>query len=395
MDITAIQAALQEQNLAGWLFYDFRKSNLIAYQVLDLPTEAMYTRRWFYFIPTQGEPVALVSAVESHVLQTLPGRKAVFRTWSEMQEHLRSLLSSGSYVAMEYSPLNAIPYVSRVDAGTIELILSLGAEVISSADLVQRFTAQLSSEQLYSHRAAGRRLISAKDNLFIQLGEDLRAGRDLDEWSVQQRFIALIRAEGIELPEDELPIVAVNANASNPHYEPTSLVHDPIRPGDLILFDFWGTLPQANAIFADYTWMAFAGTREDIPTRYTDVFEVVRNARDSAIAFMRESLAAGRTIQGFAVDDVARGVITRAGYADYFVHRTGHSIGTALHGNSANIDNYETQDERRLLPLTCNSIEPGIYLPEFGIRSEVNTLILEHDVEVTGTPIQQEISALL
>jgi Xaa-Pro dipeptidase len=395
MDITTIQKTLQETDLAGWLFYDFRKSNLIAYQVLDLPTEAMYTRRWFYFIPAQGEPTAVVSAVESHVLQTLPGHKAVFRTWSEMQAHLRSFLPAGARVAMEYSPLNAIPYISRVDAGTIELVRSLGVEVVSSADLVQRSTARLSSEQLYSHREAGRRLITAKDNLFVELGEDLRAGRELDEWSVQQRFIALIRAEGIDLPEDELPIVAVNANASNPHYEPTALVHDPIHVGDLILFDFWGTLPQPNAIFADYTWMAFAGTRADIPSRYADTFAVVREARDSAIAFMRESLAAGKTIQGLQVDDVARRIITNAGYADYFVHRTGHSIGTALHGNSANIDDYETQDERTLLPFTCNSIEPGIYLPEFGIRSEVNTLILEHDVEVTGTPIQQQITALL
>ncbi|GCF10588.1 M24 family metallopeptidase [Dictyobacter arantiisoli] len=395
MIIERIQQVLREAHLDGWLFYDFHKSNPIAYQVLQLPVDTMYTRRWFYYVPAEGTPVAIISAVESHVLRSLPGARLSFQTWQDMHVHLRSFLSQGARVAMEYSPLNAIPYVSRVDAGTVELIRSFGVEVVTSANLAQHFIAQLTPEQIASHRKAGRLLIAAKDALFAQLQSDLSAGKDLNEYQVQQRFVALIQAAGLALPEDEMPIVAVNGNASNPHYEPTVAHYSPIRRGDLILFDFWAKLPQPEAVFADYTWMAFAGTRDEIPARQREVFEVVRDARDSAIAFIRESLAAGRAVEGRAADDVARNVVTRAGYAEYFVHRTGHSIGPVLHGNGANVDNFETQDERTLLPSTCNSIEPGIYLPEFGIRSEVDLLISEHDAEVTGVPIQTEISPLL
>ncbi|GCE05388.1 M24 family metallopeptidase [Dictyobacter aurantiacus] len=395
MDIEKIQRVLQDEKLDGWLFYDFRKSNPIAYQVLQLPVEAMYTRRWFYFVPAQGTPVALISAVEPHILATLPGERVLFRTWQEMHTHLREILPAQARVAMEYSPFNAIPYVSRVDAGTIELVRSFGAEVVTSANLAQHFIAQLTEEQMYTHRQAGRLLIAAKDTLFAQLGSDLSAGRELNEFEVQQRFVALIQQAGLELPEDEMPIVAVNEHSGNPHYEPTALQHSPIQRGDLVLFDFWAKLPRPDSVFGDYTWVAFAGTRDEIPARQREVFEVVSNARDSAIAFVRERMAAGGYVKGGDVDDVCRQVITKAGYGDYFVHRTGHSIGPVLHGNGANVDNFETRDERTLLPYTCNSIEPGIYLPEFGIRSEVDLLILEHDAEVTGVPIQKEIVALL
>ncbi|GCE19425.1 M24 family metallopeptidase [Dictyobacter kobayashii] len=395
MNIKKIQQVLQEAKLDGWLFYDFRKSNPIAYQVLQIPVDAMYTRRWFYFVPAQGDPIALISAVEPHILSSLPGERVLFRTWQEMHARLRDILPAHATIAMEYSPLNAIPYVSRVDAGTIELVRSFDVEVVTSANLAQRFIAQLSEEQIYSHREAGRLLIAAKDILFAQLGADLREGRALNEFEVQQRFVALIQQAGLELPEDEMPIVAVNANSGNPHYEPTALQHSPIRRGDLVLFDFWARLPRPDAVFGDYTWVAFAGTRDEIPARQREVFEVVRSARDSGIAFVRARLAAGGSVEGREVDDVTRNVIVKAGYGDYFVHRTGHSIGSVLHGNGANIDNFETQDERTLLPYTCNSIEPGIYLPEFGIRSEVDLLILEHDAEVTGVPIQNEIVPLL
>ncbi|GLV58646.1 peptidase M24 [Dictyobacter sp. S3.2.2.5] len=395
MDIEKIQRVLRDEKLDGWLFYDFRKSNPIAYQVLQLPVDAMYTRRWFYFVPAQGTPVALISAVEPHILATLPGERVLFRTWQEMHAHLREMLPAQARVAMEYSPFNAIPYVSRVDAGTIELVRSFGAEVVTSANLAQHFIAQLTEEQMYTHRQAGQLLIAAKDTLFAQLGSDLSAGRELNEFEVQQRFVALIQQAGLELPEDEMPIVAVNEHSGNPHYEPTSSQHSPIRRGDLVLFDFWAKLPRPDAVFGDYTWVTFAGTREEIPARQREVFEVVRNARDSAIAFVRERMAAGGYVKGGDVDDVCRQVITKAGYGDYFVHRTGHSIGPVLHGNGANVDNFESRDERTLLPNTCNSIEPGIYLPEFGIRSEVDLLILEHDAEVTGVPIQKEIVALL
>ena len=393
MHLEQIQQALREEGLDGWLFYDFRKSNPIAYQVLSLSLDMFVSRRWFYFVPAQGTPVALVSAVEAHVLNALPGERLVFRTWREMQTHLGTILQPGMRIAMEYSPMNAIPYMARVDGGTLELVLSYEVEIVSSADIAQRFVAQLSEKQMEDHREAGRRLIAAKDTLFMSLGEDLRAGIALNEYSVVQHFTRLIQQAGLVLADP--PHVAVNANASNPHYEPTRNRHSPIRRGDLILFDFWAHLPGADAIFADYTWMAFAGTSDEIPAYQREIFEIVRRARDAGIAYVREQLAAGQCVEGRQVDDVTRAVIAGAGYADYFVHRTGHSIGTVVHGNGANLDNFETEDSRALLPSTCCSMEPGIYLPEFGIRSEVNLLIHKHDVEVTGIPAQDEIVALL
>ena len=393
MNLELIQQSLQSEGYDGWLFYDFRKSNPIAYQVLSLPLDGFFSRRWFYFVPTEGTPTALVSAVEAHVLQALPGEQCIFRTWQEMRSHLGKMLSSGKRIAMEYSPMNAIPYMSRVDGGTLELVRSFGVEVVSSANMAQRFIAQLSTAQIESHREAGRRLIAAKDALFSALGDDLRAGVSLNEFSVVQRFTTLIQQAGLALADP--PHVAVNANASNPHYEPTSENHSFIQRGDLILFDFWARLPEEEAIIADYTWMAFAGTHEEIPALQREVFEIVRRARDTGIAFVRNQLAAGRSVEGRQVDDITRAVIADAGYADYFVHRTGHNIGTMVHGNGTNLDNFETQDNRVLLASTCCSMEPGIYLPQFGIRSEVNLLVHENDVEVTGTPIQEEIVALM
>jgi Xaa-Pro dipeptidase len=393
MDLDGIQQALLADQLDGWLFYDFRKSNPIAYQVLGLAEEAMYTRRWFYFIPAVGTPTAIVSAVEAHVLGVLPGEHLVFRTWQEMHSHLRALLDPGTRVAMEYSLLNAIPYVSRVDAGAVELVRSCGTEVVSSANIAQRFMAQLNQVQLAGHREAGRRLMAAKNLLFAEMGEELRHDAELNEYRVQQRFAELLKQHGVEA--DEPPLIAVNANASNPHYSPSSAQYSPLRRGDLVLFDFWGHLPERGAIYADYTWMAFAGTEEEIPDPQRNVFEVVRRARDTGITFIRERLAAGKTVQGREADDATRAVIAEAGYADYFVHRTGHNIGTEEHGSGANVDNYETQDERLLLPYTCCSIEPGIYLPDFGVRSEIDLLILETDAEVTGGAVQERIVPLL
>jgi Xaa-Pro dipeptidase len=393
MDLEQVQRALRNENLDGWLFYDFRKSNPIAYQVLSLPIDSFFSRRWFYFVPVHGAPVALVSAVEAHVLHSLPGERLVFRTWQEMQSHLRTILRPGTRIAMEYSPMNAIPYMARVDGGTLELVRSFGVEIVSSANIAQRFIAQLSEAQMESHREAGRRLIAVKDALFVALGDELRAGVTLDEYNVVQRFTAIIQHAGLVLADP--PHVAVNANASNPHYEPTSDNHSPIQRGDLILFDFWAHLPEADAIFADYTWMAYAGSRDEIPAHQREVFEIVRRARDTGIAYVHEQLAEGLRVEGRQVDDVTRAVIADAGCGDYFVHRTGHSIGTVVHGNGANLDNYETQDDRVLLSSTCCSMEPGIYLPEFGIRSEVNLLIHERGVEVTGIPAQEEIVPLL
>jgi Xaa-Pro dipeptidase len=393
MNLADIQQALRQEGLDGWLFYDFRQSNPIAYQILGLSQQAFYSRRWFYFVPVEGEPVALVSAVEAHVLRALPGRQLIFNTWQELRSHLETLLRLGMRVAMEYSPLNAIPYIARVDAGTIELVRLYGVEVISSANIAQRFIAQLSAEQMESHREAGRRLIAAKDQLFAELGADIREGTPLDEYSVQQRFARLIQERGLVLAD--APLVAVNGNASNPHYEPSVGTNSPIRRGDLVLFDFWAHLPGPTAIFADYTWMGFVGARDEIPARQREVFELVRQARDAGVAFIQKRKEAGEPVQGREADNVVRKVIADASYGAFFVHRTGHNIGTSDHGNGANLDNFETQDERHLLPSTCCSIEPGIYLPEFGVRSEINLLVHERDVEVTGVPAQMEITPLL
>jgi Xaa-Pro dipeptidase len=393
MNLEQIQEALRSERLDGWLFYDFRKSNPIAYQILSISLDSFFSRRWFYFVPAFGTPTALVSAVESHVLRSLPGEQRIFRTWQEMRSHLEDLLPAGRRIAMEYSPMNAIPYMSRVDGGTLELVRSYNVEVVSSANMAQRFIAQLSEAQMESHREAGRRLIAAKDALFAALGDDLRADVTLNEYSVAQRFTTLIQHARLVLTDP--PHVAINANASNPHYESTSKNHSPIRRGDLILFDFWAHLPEEDAIMADYTWMAFAGARDEIPAHQREIFEIVRRARDTGIAFVRTQLAANQPVKGCDVDDATRVVIAHAGYSDYYVHRTGHSIGTAVHGNGTNLDNFETQDNRILLPATCCSMEPGIYLPEYGIRSEVNLLVHERDVEVTGTPVQEEIVALM
>ncbi len=393
MELDRIQQAIQAEQLDGWLLYDFRRSNPIAHRILELPREQMFTRRWFYWIPAQGRPVALVSAVEPHVLRALPGEQQTFRSWQELEARLKALLPAGAHIAMEYSPRNAIPYLACVDAGTIELVRACGVEICTSANLAQRFVACLSQQQIESHREAGRRIMAARGELFEELGEALRRERPLDEYSVQQRFLALMRATGVVV--DEPPLIAVNAHASNPHYLPTAWEHSPIRRGDLLLVDFWAHLPGPDAIYADYTWMAFAGTRDEIPSRQREIFALVCQARDAGLDFIRARLAAGEPVRACDVDDVVRGLIAQAGYGDYFVHRSGHSITTVEHGEGANLDNLETHDERFLLADTCCSLEPGIYLPEFGVRSEVNLLIHERELEITGLPMQEEIVALL
>ena len=391
MDQERLQQAIRNAEIDGWLFFDFRKSNPLAYRVLGLSLDGFYTRRWFYFVPAQGDPTAIISAVEPHVLRELPGRRLVFRSWGELHRLLGEVMQGARRVAMEYSPLNAIPVIAKVDGGTLELIRSLGKEIVSSANLMQQFVAALSQAQVEMHREAGRRLIDVKDALLRSIAEQMRAGTPLTEYSVQQDFRARIRAAGVET--DSAPIVAVNAHASDPHYGPSQNDSAPLREGDLLLLDFWGFLPQPGAIFADYTWTVFLGAR--VPEQQQEVFDVVRRGRDHGIAFLREHREQGKPVQGWEVDQAVRDVITNAGYGEYFVHRTGHSITTVEHGDGANLDNLETHDERLILPNTCCSIEPGIYLPEFGIRSEVDVLVHEHSIEVTGVPIQEELTALL
>jgi len=390
VEIPAIQQLLCERGIDGWLFCDFRRSNAIAYQALGLTTHIV-TRRWYYYVPSAGEPRGIVSALEAGALDALPGDKLVYRTWQERETALAEILRNAGRIALEYSPRNAIPYISRVDAGTVEFLRSLGKEIVSSADLVQHAVARWTAAQLRSHLDASQRLMRAKDHAFAYIGDRLRAREEPTDYEVQQLMWADYARAG--LVADDPPIVATNAHASNPHYLPTAGNATPIRRGDTVLIDFWAKLETPGAVYADHTWMAFAGA--EVPIRQEEVFRHVAAARDAAIERVRQAMASGNPLRGCEVDDAARDVIARAGYGDYFVHRTGHSIGEEVHGDGANMDNFETRDERLLLPLTCFSIEPGIYLPDFGVRSEVNVHIDDGGaLTVTGGP-QMAMSTLL
>jgi Xaa-Pro aminopeptidase len=396
VDVQLIQSALRESDIDGWLFYDFRRSNPIAYTVLGLPAQGLFSRRWMYYLPKEGEPVSLTSAVESHVLSSLPGKQRVYRTWQDYQRQLADMLRGTRRVAMEYVPENGIPYASRVDAGTVEMVRALGPEVVSSADIAQQFEAVLTPAQIESHRQAGRALQRVFQELCRWLREQLLHGAPLTEYDTQQRALQLMAAEHLHADPSDLPLVAINGNAANPHYSPQPFGSSPLGQGDLLLLDFSAPLLGDGNVFADYTWMVFLGNQ--VPERIATLFAIIRDARDAGTRFLAQSLAGNRRIEGWEVDDEVRKVIADAGYGDYFVHRTGHSIGGPMvHGNGANFDNLETHDTRQILPSTCASVEPGIYLPHegLGLRTEVDVLILPEGIEVTGTPAQMEVPALL
>jgi Xaa-Pro dipeptidase len=394
LDVAAIQAAVRDAGFDGWLFYDFRRSNPIAHRVLDIPSHQFFSRRWFYWVPAAGEPAKVVSAVEAHVLDALPGQKYVFPTWQALRQALQTLMQGARHVAMEYEPDGGNPYVSIVDAGTVEMVRALGPEVVSSGDIAQRFEAVLTPAQIESHRAAGAALLRARDGIFAWVRSQLHADVALTEYSIQQEFARLMIAEGLAA-EEHPPLVSVNANAGNPHYSPTAERHAPARPGDLLLLDFSAPLAGEGNVVADYTWMAVLGER--VPERPARLFAVIRDARDRGIALLRERFEQGTPLQGYAVDDAVRAVIEQAGYGPAFVHRTGHNIGTMVHGRGAHLDNLETHDTRTLLANTCTSVEPGIYLPDdgIGVRTEVDVLLLPGGIEVTGVPAQTEILPLL
>jgi Xaa-Pro aminopeptidase len=389
MDLKAIQAALGEAKLDGWLFYDHHRRDPIAYRVLKI-NPVMCTRRWYYLIPTEGEPVKLVHRIEAHNLAGLPGSEEQYSSWREQREGLSRMLGGKPRIAMQYSALNNIPYVGLVDAGTVELVRECGVEVVSSADLVQQFEACWSEEQWQSHRAAGQVVHEAIHAAFPMIRDAIRAGKTLGEYDVQQEIVRRFEANG--LMADEAPNVSVNAHTADPHYSPSLENSQPIRAGDLVLLDVWAKQNQPGAVYFDITWMGYVG--ETVPPRYAEIFEVVREARDAAIRLVQEAARAGRPLRGYEVDDAAREVVTRRGFGTCFVHRTGHSIGEEVHGNGANMDNFETHDERRVIPRTCFSIEPGVYLHDFGVRSEVNVFVEERDARVTGE-IQQGILPIL
>ena len=350
----------------------------------------MCTRRWYYLIPAWGEPSRLVHRIERGNLDGVPGALQFYSSWTEQREHLRQMLEGKRRIAMQYSPLNDIPYVGLVDAGTIELVRSFGAEVVSSADLVQLFEARWSDAALASHFEAGKAVHAAVNGAFAAIRAGVRAGKILNEYDVQQEMMRIFAAHGVET--DEPPIVAVNANSANPHYDPKKDSALPIREGDFVLLDVWAKQSKPGAVYFDITWTGFVG--ETVPARYAEIFNIVSEARDAAVNMVKNSMQKGTPLYGYQVDDAARGVIDRAGYGDKFVHRTGHSIGEDVHGNGANMDNLETHDSRQVLSRTCFSVEPGIYLDDFGVRSEVNVYVEEHDARVTGE-IQQAVVPIL
>jgi len=388
-DIPGMQSDLRAAKLDGWLFYDFRGRDPIAQRILDLP-EGMRTRRWFYFVPAKGTPKKLVHKIEAQSLAALPGDTLYYAGQDELRENVGKMLGRAKNVAMQYSPKNAIPYVAMVDAGTVELVRDSGVKVVSSADLVQKYEACWSDEQLESHRAAGVAIDRIAREAFQYAAKNVREKKAITEYDLKVWILKEFENAGIWAEEG--PDIAVNANASDPHYGPTAESAAPIRQGDLLLLDIWGKRKTPGSVYYDITWMGYLGA--EVPEKYAKVFRVVREARDKAVDLILKNIAAGKPLQGWQVDKAARSIIEKAGYGKYFFHRTGHSIGEKVHGNGANMDGLETHDVRHLIPRTCNSIEPGVYLPEFGIRSEVNVYIDEHEARVTGA-VQKEILPLL
>jgi Xaa-Pro aminopeptidase len=390
LDVPAVQRALRAEGLDAWLLYDFHGSNPIAAKLAGLVGGAhMTTRRWYYLIPAAGEPRGLVHAIERHNLDGLPGEKIVYAGRRQLDAELSRLLAGVSRVAMEYSPDCAIPYLSRVDAGTAEAVRRRGVEIFSSGDLVQQFEAAWDAAQLASHRSASEALYRIKDGAFAAAAAALRDRRGLTEYALQQQMVAWFEEEG--LVSDSPPVVAIGANAGNPHYLPTAEHTRPIVADEVLLLDLWGKRTGSGAVFADITWVGLTG--RTVPAEPARAFRAVAEARDAAVALVEEASRTGRDLRGWEVDRAARTVLERAGYADHILHRTGHSLGESVHGNGVHLDDYETHDDRRVLPGTGFTIEPGLYFEEFGVRTEINMFRGAQDAVVTG-PRQMEIITL-
>ena len=392
IDIAAVQAALQADGLDGWLLYDFRGQNAIAVDVTGVARQGghLATRRWYYLIPATGEPRGLVHAIERHSLAHLPGTTQRYSGREQLIEGLRTLLEGMRRVAMEYSAECAIPYISRVDAGTIELVRRAGADVVSSGDLVQRFAAVWDAAAIATHRDASDKLYRVKDRACEAIARRTRDGVPTTEYDIQQLMAADFRSEGLVTDSD--PNVSAVENTGNPHYLPTATKSRAIGRDEIVLLDLWGKLDRPGAVFADITWMSFTGRQP--PDRYVKAFDAVAAARDAAISLVQRAAASGQQLRGWQVDRAASSVLQSAGYRDQILHRTGHSLGEAVHGNGVNMDDYETHDDRRLLPGTGFTIEPGVYFSDFGVRSEINMIVSARDASVTG-PVQTEIQALV
>jgi Xaa-Pro dipeptidase len=390
-DLSSVQSAIIQLGFDGWLLYDFRGLNVLAQRIVGV-ADSHLSRRWFYFIPARGEPKKLVHRIEPRALDGLPGSHQLYLRWQELEAGVGSLLQGSKRVAMEYVPRNANPYVSRVDAGTIELVRSFGLEVLPSGDLIQLFEACWDDEQWAMHQEAAKHTRSAYDVANAFMAQRVRQGQPVRESDVQQVILAHFKANG--LITDHPPIVGVNAHSGDPHYSTTPATDWPIREGDFVLIDLWAKLEKPRAVYSDLTRTFFIG--KEVPAKFTQIFKIVAAARDAAIQRVRDAFKKGEALQGWQVDEACRDVIEKAGYGQSFCHRTGHSIGQEVHGNGANIDGLETREERRVLPRTCFSVEPGIYLPEFGVRSEVDVFVdARGGVHVTGGEPQTEVTAVL
>jgi Xaa-Pro dipeptidase len=390
--LTEIQRAVREQGIDGWLLYDFRGSNVFAQRVLELPREAAQSRRFFYLIPATGEPKKLVHSIERWTLDSWPGEKVVYLSWQSLREGVCDLLKGARRIAMEYSPNGNIPYISRVDAGTIEMVRQCGVEVVSSGDLVNYFEARWTEEQFRDNVEVASIMRRVVDSAFSFIRENVLARRRITEYDVQQHMVRVMERAGVV---GGGPNVSVDANTANPHYGPRKDRAAEVKEGSFVLIDFVGRANKPNAVYSDITWVGYVGS--SVPEKYVEIWNIVKGARDVAIEFMRRSFSQGKTIRGYEVDEVARKYIADRGYADHFLHRTGHNIGREGHGNGTHMDGLETFDDRKILTRTSNSIEPGIYLlGDFGVRSEIDVYITEDGkVIVTGEPIQEEVVAIL
>ncbi len=391
-DLDAVQAAVREYGFDGWLLYDFRGTNVLAQRVAGLAGRSL-SRRWFYYVPASGDPTKLVHAIEPAALDHLPGPvKTVYRRWQDLESGVGELVIGAKRIAMEYSPRNANPYISRVDAGTIELVRSYGVEVVPSGNLIQRFEATWDDEQERSHFGAADLCRAAYDVAFGFIADQIRATGGTTEAAVQARIMKHFADNGLTTYSP--PIVGVGPHSGDPHYETTAASNAPIRRGDWVLIDLWAKFDRPRAVYADYTRVAYVG--ESVPDKYTKVFSVVAAARDAGIAKVKSAFAANEPLPGWEVDAATRAVIERAGYGEQFTHRTGHNIGQEVHGNGAHMDGLETREDRLVIRRTCFSIEPGIYLPEFGVRSEVDVYIdKDGKVHVTGGEPQTEVHKIV
>ncbi len=391
--IQSIQKTLAAEKIDGWLLFDFWKRNEFAQRILEFPKHVLNTRRFFYYIPAKGEPQKLVHSIERWNLDNLPGEKTIYLSWQSLQEGLKKILAGQQTIAMEYSPENAIPYISKVDAGTIEAVRKTGVQLVSSMNLTQYFESRWSEEAYRDNLVTAKAMRGIVDEAFGLMKSNIASGKRITEYDVQQFMVGRFTANG--LMTNEAPNCSVNANSGNPHYEPTKEVHAELRAGDFVLIDLWAKKDTPGSTYNDITWTGVLA--KEVPEKYSKIFTIVRDARDAAVTLLESSFAAGKTLRGCDVDDAARKVIVDAGYGEYFIHRTGHSITEDLHGSGANMDNLETMDERTIIPETSFSIEPGIYfMGDFGIRSEINVYITkDRKVVVPGEPRQQELVAIL